>query len=421
MAAGSPKQVRKILASGEIKTYSYNRDLAPHPRDAAPTLPWLIGEYRRSREWTRLRPRTQAHRLRYLRLLDSVPLALPAVTRRVVIRWRDDLAADRGDQTANQFVKAIRALFTWAIDREHIETNPVVRIRPFPGGSWRAWTADEYARLVPQLPEPLRRVAIVARYTGQRRGDLCAVQWGQYDGRVIRLTPEKGNRRIVLVIPVAAALRRELDAWRVVPLPTAPILTTATGRPWNPSYLSKSFCHALRAIDPAAAKLNVHGFRKLAAATLAEMGASDAEIMSVTGHTTTAMVRLYTASASQERLAAAAIARLDAAARKPRRRLTTADKNGRNKLKSLRNRIPERNGDRPTKRDGDLRPRRRDRLLFGRRADIEHWSTGRLQDGGTVGGASGCPPPDALHARLVADRSRTELLRQCQAGDRKSR
>jgi integrase len=34
----------------------------------------------------------------------------------------------------------------------------------------------------PLMPEHLRRVVILALYTAQRRGDLIALTWAQYDG-----------------------------------------------------------------------------------------------------------------------------------------------------------------------------------------------------------------------------------------------
>jgi integrase len=50
--------------------------------------------------------------------------------------------------------------------------------------------------------------------------------------------------------------------------------------------------------------------RKLAATNLAEAGCSAHEIAAITGHRSLALVSLYTASADQERMATAAIVRL---------------------------------------------------------------------------------------------------------------
>ena len=62
------------------------------------------------------------------------------------------------------------------------------------------------------LPENLRRAVILARYTGQRRGDLILMRWDQYDGKVIRLRQQK--TAVDLVIPVHPALKVELDSWK---------------------------------------------------------------------------------------------------------------------------------------------------------------------------------------------------------------
>lgn len=53
-----------------------------------------------------------------------------------------------------------------------------------------------------------------------------------------------------------------------------------------------------------------HGLRKAAAARLAEMGCSDREIMSITGHRTASEVDRYTRGARQRVMAQTAITRL---------------------------------------------------------------------------------------------------------------
>ena len=55
----------------------------------------------------------------------------------------------------------------------------------------------------------------------------------------------------------------------------------------------------------------LHGLRKCAARKLAEAGCSEQEIMSVTGHRTSAMVAHYTKGANKKRQANAAITKLE--------------------------------------------------------------------------------------------------------------
>jgi integrase len=98
------------------------------------------------------------------------------------------------------------------------------------------------------------------------------------------------------------------------PYPDEPlILLTDRGLPWEGRYLSRMMWRTLPKIDTALAGLNIHGFRKLAAASLAEAGCTEREIASITGHESLAMVQLYTRSVRREQLATVAIGRLTTA------------------------------------------------------------------------------------------------------------
>jgi integrase len=151
----------------------------------------------------------------------------------------------------------------------------------------------------------------LARYTGQRRGDLCKMLWSAYDGATIRVKQEKTSEE--LTIPCHPILKAELDAWKSGATAVT-ILTNQRGQPWAPQHLSHMLPVHLARIDvPGCAGLNCHGLRKLAAAELADAGCSTHEIAAITGHRTLSMVALYTRSADQRRLASAAIERLGAA------------------------------------------------------------------------------------------------------------
>lgn len=234
-------------------------------------------------------------------------MAALKVTRRLLLAMRDAIASTRGHGAGTGAIRAWSALFAWAVDREWIDANPAARIRALPGSHWTAWTAAQADTASAHLPEPFRRVVVLARHTGQRRGDLIGMSWSAYDGRSIRLRQQKTG--VEMVIPAVPALRAELDAWKRTASSTR-ILTTARGLPWQPLHLSHQLPRALQAIGLPAG-LNVHGLRKLAAATLADAGCSPHEIAAITGHRTLQMVQLYTQSADQERLAIAAMARLE--------------------------------------------------------------------------------------------------------------
>lgn len=276
----------------------------------------MLTAYQRSPEWNRLADVTRENYRIYLRTLDRVGhVRVQDIRRRDILTARDSIASTRGNGAAIGFVRAASALFAWAIDREWIEHNPAHRAaRGLERGHLKAWSAEDARIALAGLPEHLRRVVILALYTGARRGDLCAMTWGDYDGRAIRFMPHKTHKRshTFLVIPCHPVLKSELDAWQagaVAGIASAPILTDAKGGPWSPNLLSHYLPAALVRIG-LSNDINIHGLRKLAATNLAEAGCSSHEIAAVTGHRTLSMVELYTRSADQEKLAGAAIVRL---------------------------------------------------------------------------------------------------------------
>ncbi len=307
--AGRRAHVRK-LADGTLKTYYYERKPGSVGRGhyAADSVGALVLSYKRGPEWNRLRPASRATYTIYLREVERLGhMRVGDVKRRLLLDMRDALAATRGNGAANGFMRVASSLFSWAVRRDWIEHNPAAGGKALPGGHLPAWTDEQAARALAGLPEPLRRVVVLALHTGQRRGDLVRLPWSAYDGRTLRLRQSKTG--VALASPAHPELRRELDAWKT-DAASPVILTRADGRPWDAVELSHKLPRALRALGLPAG-LNVHGLRKLAAARLADAGCSVHEIAAITGHKSLGMVQLYTASADQERLAQAAITRLE--------------------------------------------------------------------------------------------------------------
>lgn len=311
--------VRKTLADGTVKEYRYPPASAKpkRARQAPDTIGALIISHKISPEWRDLAKVTKDGKLVYFRSLERIAhLKLRGLTRREILEIRDAIAVTRGNGAANGFIQTVSTLLSWAIERNWIEHSPTVGIKRLEGGHLRAWTEAEADTAERLLPEALRRVVVLARHTAQRRGDLCAMTWSAYDGNVIRLRQLKGGRDApLLALPVPLVLKRELDAWRGEAT-SVQILKAPAGLPWTPAHLSHVMPKALQEIGLDKG-LNVHGLRKLAAASLADAGCSTHEIMAITGHTTLSMVQLYTASADQERLARAAIDRLHGAKIQP--------------------------------------------------------------------------------------------------------
>lgn len=300
------RTVRKTLADGTVRVYRYGAWRPKKIKPAGNSLDALLRAYRRSPAWAELAPRTKKTREIYLRPLERVAaLKVKDATRRYLLGVRDAIAQKRGNGAANAFVTAVGALFSFAVQYEWVAANPVSKIGMLKGGTLTAWTPAQADKASHDLPEPLRRAVVLARFTGQRRSDLVAMRWSQYDGAAVRLKQQKTG--VELTIPCHPALKAELDRWKRE-ASSVFILVNGAGRPWNATRLSMDLPEALRAIG--LPPLGIHGLRKLMGAELAESGASTREIGAITGHRTLKEIERYTASADQERLAGAAIVKL---------------------------------------------------------------------------------------------------------------
>lgn len=302
--------MRRTLADGTVREYSYNVGQA-RPKAARGYDPNCMGAlvvaFEGSPEWRALAEQTRRTYGTYLRAFHGMRyLPVRDINRRGLLDVRDAIAGTRGPGAATGFCRTASALFRWALDRDWIEASPMTGVKPLPGGTLLAWTEAEARLAMRELPEPLRRAVVLAYHTGQRRGDLVRLPWSAYDGRSIRLRQQKTG--MDMVIPVHPELRTELEEWTRT-RQAVTILTAHRGGAWAPQLLSHALPPALAAIG-IGRKLNIHGLRKLAATRLAEAGCSALEIAAITGHKSLSMVQLYTASADQERLATAALIRL---------------------------------------------------------------------------------------------------------------
>lgn len=294
------KIVRKRMADGTIKEYRYQRK-----RPLVGSLGWLIQDYRQSPEFRGLAPSTKTTYLRaFGHMADLYAVAVEDIRRRHVKKLRD-----RHQDTpalANQIAAVFSVLFNYAVDQELRGDNPAYKLKPLPTGEYRRWS-DAQLDVAMTMPERFRRAVVLALYTGQRQGDLCAMRWSDYDGLGVAVVQQK--TKVKLWIPAHVDLRAELDEWRA-DRSALTVLTDSRGRPWRADNFATVFSAEVKK-HPELRGLVFHGLRKTAAAKLAEAGCSPHEIGAVTGHKTLAMVQRYTIEAEQKRRALAAMGKLE--------------------------------------------------------------------------------------------------------------
>lgn len=247
-------------------------------------LQGIITRYEQSSEFDRLAKRTQADYVKHLdaveREFGTFPIeGLKSKRARVIFsEWRDRLAK-RSLRQADYAWAVLARCLSWAVGRGLVEANPLER----GGRLYRAsradsvWTEDEEARLLAIASPQLALAYLIAIWTGQRQGDLLRLPWSAYDGQKIRLRQSKTGARVV--IPVSGPLKAALDA---TPRRSPLILTQRNGRPWTQEGFSSSWRKTVKRAGIEGRTF--HDIRGTACTRLAVAGCTEAEIVTLTGH-----------------------------------------------------------------------------------------------------------------------------------------
>lgn len=231
------------------------------------------------------------------------------------IRVLRDRKAD-APESANGRVKAIRQVFKWAMTPgvDLTNTNPardVPYLRPKRRGGFHAWTVEEVIQYRERhaIGTKARLALELLLLTTQRRSDV--VRFGPQHVRAgwIHFTQHKGRNRapVTLDLPIHAELQRAIEATKIGHMA---FLVTAFGKPFTSNGFGNWF--KKRCVEAGLPHCAAHGLRKAGSALLAETGASDREIMAVTGHQTSKQVDIYTRGVRQKRMAANAMKRSEA-------------------------------------------------------------------------------------------------------------
>ncbi|CCE08065.1 Phage integrase family protein [Bradyrhizobium sp. STM 3843] len=229
---------------------------------------------------------------------------------RHVRKMRDAKAATPA--AANQLLKALRALFSWANEAEETTVNPTINVKKlrYRSDGHHTWTDEEIIRYYDRHPlgSQARLALDLLRYTTGRRED--APRLGRQhvrDGR-IRFRQAKNEHRspIDIDIPMHPALAESIAAANVGGKMT--FLLTEFGKPFTANGFGNKFKDWCRQAD--LPHCSAHGIRKATLTALAEAGATPHEIMAIGGHQSLEEVERYTKAANRKKTADAAMAKL---------------------------------------------------------------------------------------------------------------
>lgn len=293
------------LASGEVVTYwyawkggprlpgkpgspefvaAYSKAAETKREASTETLQSLLDGFQRSQDFKGKAERTRRDYLAKIKLIETefgdFPLSALSDkrTRGILMEWRDTLAVNSLRQ-ADYAWQVLARILSWAKRRGLIDVNPCEK-----GGRLydesradKVWTADDEAAFLNVAPPEMRLAFMLAIWTGQRQGDLLALEWPAYDGEKIRLQQSKTGVRVT--IPVGAPLKAMLDPIRQ---DDGHVLVNTRKHEWTEDGFRASWGKVQR-------KANVRGvtfndLRGTAITRLAIAGCTEAEIATISGH-----------------------------------------------------------------------------------------------------------------------------------------
>lgn len=274
---------------------------------AKASLRWLVVEYKRRAQGTVIN-RTMMTRVKILeeicksgrkRKRGELPYAM--LERRHVVGIRDDLRETPGAR--NDVVKAVSAMFHWALGAGLVRANPCTGIsRLKSGDGFHTWTEEEVVAYEAVHPEGTSaRLALqLALFTGLRIAELAIVGRQHVRDGWLTIRPGKTSRtsNVVVEIPVLPELQRAISEG---PVGNMTFLVNERGKPFSTKGLGnrmRKWCDKAQLFH-----CSMHGLRKAGAVRAAESGATENQLMAIFGWTTMEQATLYTQKANRKRMA----------------------------------------------------------------------------------------------------------------------
>lgn len=195
-----------------------------------------------------------------------------------VLAWRDEEFGET-PRAGDLVIAVFGMVLAFGVDREIIDRNPLEKVQKLADSTRRdiIWTDEQVAKFRASAPARLVLAMELARWTGQRQGDLLRLTWTAYDGYYISLTQAKTGARVR--VKVAAPLKALLDAQKRGNAVT--IITNRSGLPYTEGFKASW----RKAVEKAGiAGVTFHDLRGTFVTLAHRAGSSIKEIAEVTGH-----------------------------------------------------------------------------------------------------------------------------------------
>jgi integrase len=227
------------------------------------------------------------------------------------VKARDEWANKPAE--ADNMIKAVKAMFKWAMEQGDIDHNPAQGVKPIhqSKGGAKPWTAADLRKFRDKHPPGTmpHLWLTLQMFTACRVGDAVWLGRGnevQIDGITwLRWQPrKKGSAPVEL--PMLPPLYKAIRAQTVV---GEAYILTDRGKPFTDANSMRNkirkWCDEAGLEDRSS-----HGVRKAVAELLAELGCTQYQIMSVMAHTQAKTSEIYTKGIERRNLAREAVAML---------------------------------------------------------------------------------------------------------------
>jgi integrase len=275
----------RIKAKPNTREFGIEYHRLTRAREDAPgkgNIAELVREYLKSPAYQRLAASTKKSYDWAIRKIEDEFFDLPISAlgekgaRKLLLEWRDSMAET--PRAADMVVAVLSKIIAFAVDREDIPKHPLEKIEKLADSTRKdnIWSDAQVAAFKAKAPARMVLALELARWTGQRQGDLLKLTWSAYDGAHITLRQSKTGARVR--VKVAQELKALLDAQERT---AVTILTNRSGLPYREGFRS-SWAKACEAAGVEG--VTFHDLRGTFITLAHRAGSSIKEIAEVTGH-----------------------------------------------------------------------------------------------------------------------------------------
>ncbi len=317
---GFDEEYREAVRTLRLKTQPAAAGDQAHPKAPAASVPaaaypatslgWLIDRYlRESPAFATMKLAGQRRRRAILKALQETSGRKNMLMPRSMIAA--GVAARAGQKgKANEWLKAVKALYSWALHVELVAANPAAGVRKLAvvTDGYHTWTVDEIRAYVIRHPRGTMAylALMIILFAGLRRSDAVIFGRQHVAGGVIRFRTGKTGAELSTALPWALA-----DAIEAMgPIDRLTFLATSHGKAFRTGAAFYNWMKA-RCEEAGIGHCTPHGIRKASSTIADEEGASEDQLNAMFTWVNPNMSATYTKRADRLRLATAGFQKVE--------------------------------------------------------------------------------------------------------------